>query len=406
MKRKRLPYARQTITEADIDTVVSVLRGDWLTQGPEVERFEAALCTATGGRHAVVVSNGTSALHLAGIGLGIGRETVGITSAITFAASANGMAHAGADVHFVDVDPRSGLMDLDALEICIDDLIRQKRRPALIVPVHLAGTAVDMVRVAEIAKRCGAKVLEDAAHAIGATYRAANQVFRIGECAHSDATVFSFHPVKHVTSGEGGAVVTNDDALADTLRLLRTHGITRETRWLERDAEDPFFGPWYYEQVALGFNYRLSDIQAALGRSQLTRLETSVRRRREIARQYDMLLTGKALARVLRPLKPGKGTSSFHLYVVQVHVAGASAIEVAELRRDLFLFLRKKGVFTQVHYVPVPWLPYYARMETKAYPGAEAYYAASLSLPMFPSMIDDDVMYVANALTEWAAERP
>lgn len=400
-----LPYGRQEVLEEDVAEVVACLRDDFLTQGPRVARFEEALCEVAGARHAVAVANGTAALHLAVLALGLGPGDTGIVPAITFVASANCLRYAGADVAFADVDARDGLLDLEHLEDTLRALTDRGRAPRLVVPVHLAGQPVDMPAVRAIASRYGAFVLEDAAHALGATYEADSTVHAVGGCAHSDAAIFSFHPVKHITTGEGGAVLTNDSRLYGRLMDLRTHGIHKDPDRLTRPPEDPFVGPWYYEQDALGFNYRITDLQCALGTSQLRRLKGNIARRREIASLYDSALGEAPLHGRISPLRRHDGRqSAHHLYVVQViRRDGEALADLARRRRSLYDHLHEKDIRVQVHYIPVHWQPYHrSRVGDLQLPGADGYYAASLSLPMFHSMTVADAERVVDALREWA----
>ena len=381
-----LPYGRQSITDADIAAVVAVLKSDFLTQGPQVERFEADLAAAVGARHAIAFSHGTAALFgtTYAAGLGVGDEV--ITSPITFAASANCAAYVGATPIFADVEPVAATLDPAAFERAIT------ARTKAVIPVHFSGQPVQLAEIHAIAQRRGLTVIEDAAHALGASY--AGQP--IGSGQFSDMTIWSFHPVKHITTGEGGAVTTNSDALADRLRRFRNHGI-------ERDAArfvQPNPGPWYHEMQELGHNFRLTDMQAALGSSQLSRLGTFVQRRREIVRLYDELLAPIAGVTPLGRLADGQ--SSFHLYVVLIDFAGLGIS-----RSDVMHDLRNQQVGTQVHYIPCYRHPYHAQLglQTRAggwrpqdFPNAEAYYDRALSLPMYPALTDADVQRVVQAL--------
>jgi dTDP-4-amino-4,6-dideoxygalactose transaminase len=412
--RRPLSYGRQEITEEDIRAVVECLHGDFLTQGPRVAAFEHLLCEATGARHAVAVANGTAALHLAYLAMGVGPGDVGVTTPISFVATSNGLLYAGATVAFADVDASTGLVRGDELERVVDGLVREGRGPKVITSVDLAGQPVDREAVQAIAQKCGARVLEDAAHSLGATYEDAahslgatyevgGKSFRVGGCAHADAAILSFHPVKHVTTGEGGAILTNDNALYSALLDLRTHGIHRDPSRMKRSADDPFAGPWYYEQALLGFNYRITDIQCALGASQMTRLSAFVARRQAIAARYDVALSSGPLAEQIVPARrlPNR-THAHHLYIVQVRPRAGEDVRVtAARRRAIFIRLAEERIQCQVHYIPIPWQPYYVGnplVVQSTYAGAEAYYAASFSIPMFPAMTDDDVETVVEAL--------
>ncbi len=376
-----LPYGRQWIDEDDIAAVVGVLRSAWLTQGPAVEAFEVGLAKSVSARYAVAFSNGTTALHAACAALGLGPGDEVITTPITFTASANCVRYVGATPVLVEVEAKAATMDPARLEAAIGPHTRA------IVPVHYAGQPALMAEIGAIAKRHGLRVLEDAAHALGATQGGSP----IGSCVFSDMAMFSFHPVKHVTTGEGGAITTNDEKLRDALRLFRSHGITRDPALLH--APSP--GPWYQEQILLGHNFRLSDIQAALGLSQLGKLGRFVTRRREIAARYDALF---AQARGLSPLGRLPETEhAFHLYVVRIDFAG-----LGQSRAEVMTALRDRGIGTQVHYVPVHLHPSYADRGwgPGSFPVSEAFYAEALSLPMFPAMEDADVDRVAAALVE------
>lgn len=395
MSESPLGYGRQFIDDDDVAAVVAALRSDFLTQGPLVRAFEDALCEATSAKHAVAVTNGTAALHLAALAAGVGPGDRGLTSDVTFVASANGMRYAGGRPGLVDVDPDTGLVDLGALERAGDALAAAGTPPKLLVPVDFAGAVVDLPRVRALAARHGALVVEDAAHSLGATYEHEGRTHRAGSCEHADMAILSFHPVKHVTTGEGGAVLTNDDALARELRDLRTHGITRDAALLETND-----GPWYYEQRRLGLNYRIPDLNCALGASQMKKLPGFVARRRELAARYDAAFA--RLAGVVAPLVVRPGTrSSYHLYVLRlVPRAGEDLAGVRARRRALHAGLAERKIFCQVHYIPVHRQPDFRRagLAEGDFPGAEALYAGCLSLPMFPAMTDADVDRVVAAV--------
>jgi len=407
VQRPRIPYGRQLIEEDDIREVVDCLRGDFLTQGPRVRGFEDALCEATGAAHAVAVCNGTAALHLAAVALGVRKGDIGVVPAVTFLSSAHCLRYCDADVEFVDVEPDTGLVSLASLETTLRDLGARGRSPKVVVPVDLTGQPADWSRVNTLARRSGARVLLDAAHSLGATAEMGGAAKRVGESG-ADAVTLSFHPVKHVTTAEGGAVLTNDEGLYRDLVELRTFGMHKDPARFERDASDPFVGPWYYETKVLAFNYRLSDIHSALGSSQLKKLSRFVGRRREIARAYDAALDAPPLRGRLSPLRRHAGReSAYHLYVAQVADAGSVESTAAE-RRKLFLHLAERDIHCQVHYVPLPWQPYYRALAGsdggvgREYPGAAGYYAASLSLPMFPRMENAEIDRVIEALRQWA----
>ncbi|HEY9900173.1 MAG TPA: UDP-4-amino-4,6-dideoxy-N-acetyl-beta-L-altrosamine transaminase [Pantanalinema sp.] len=380
-----IPYGRQWISEQDIAAVVEALRSDWLTQGPLVARFEEALAEKVGARYAVAVANGTAALHLAALAAGFGAGDEVITTPNTFVASANCVLYAGARPVLADIDPQT---------YCIDPVaVRARLTPATrgLIPVHFAGQPCDMAALGAIAREHGLTVIEDAAHAIGATYQVDGVTYRVGSCAHSAMTIFSFHPVKHVTTGEGGAITTNDPALYQKLVQLRTHGITRNPERLTRNE-----GPWYYEMQELGFNYRLTDFQCALGLQQLKRLDDFVARRRAIAAAYDQAFGAES--ELIVPFERPDASSSYHLYVVQFRTAD---------RRKAFERLRELGLGVNVHYIPVHLQPYYARelgCRPGDYPQAEAYYGRAVSLPMYPGMSDEEVARVIALVRQTVRE--
>ena len=381
-----IPYARQSISEADIAAVVAALRSEWLTQGPEIARFEESLAAYCGARHAVAVSSGTAALHLACLALELAPGDLLWTSANTFVASANCARYCGAEADFVDIDPRTGNISVPALEEKLAQAKGNGRLPKVLVPVHFGGQSCDMRSIGELAGRYGFRVLEDASHALGAEYRSAT----VGSCRYSDIAIFSFHAVKILTTGEGGMLVTNDDALARRLRLLRSHGITRDASEMDGESE----GPWYYQQVALGYNYRMTDIQAALGSSQLTRLEEFLARRRELAGRYDAVLKGLPLA---TPVEEPSGRSAWHLYVIQLDLDA-----LGESRRTVFERMRAGGVLVNVHYIPVHLQPYYRALgfAKGAFPASERFYGRAMSLPLFCGLSEADQERVCQTLRQ------
>jgi UDP-4-amino-4,6-dideoxy-N-acetyl-beta-L-altrosamine transaminase len=392
-----LPYGRQCIEDDDVAAVTAQLQSDWLTQGPTIEAFEQALCQATGAPHAVAVSSGTAALHLACLAAGMEPGRWGLVPDITFVASANAVRYCGGTPSLVDVEPETGLTTPAMFEQRAAELAKAGRAVRAILPVSFAGAAPDLPAIHALARSIGACVIEDAAHALGARYEAAGVSYRAASCTHSDMAVLSFHPVKHVTTGEGGAITTHDAALYDKLRDLRSHGITRDPARLGRND-----GPWYYEQQALGFNYRITDLQCALGVSQLRKLDRFVARRRELAQRYDLALRAPELAARYRPLAiPPGASSSHHLYVVRLVAGpGEPLASVAARRLRTFQRLRDAGIFAQVHYIPLHTQPDFvaAGLAGGAFPGADAYYASCISLPMFPAMADDDVTRVVECL--------
>ena len=379
-----IPYGRQEVTQADIDAVDAVLRSDFLTQGPAVARFERALAGYCGAAHGVAVANATAALHIACLALDLGPGDWLWTSPNTFLASANCALYCGARVDFVDIDPRTYNMDPAALAARLEQAARDARLPKVVVPVHFAGQSCDMAAIGALGKRYGFRIVEDASHAVGGRYRGVP----VGSCAFSDITVFSFHPVKIVTTGEGGAALTNDAALAQRLERLRSHGMTRDAALMDAAPD----GPWYYQQVELGYNYRITDIQAALGCSQLARIDDYVQRRHRLAARYDALLADLPL---IVPARADDAHSALHLYPVQV-----DATRCRHGRREVFDALRQAGIGVNVHYIPVHTQPYYRRMGFRPgdFPRAEAYYAQAISLPMFATLSDAQQDEVVAAL--------
>lgn len=376
-----IPYGRQDISQDDIDAVVAVLRSEFITQGPAVELFERTVAAYCGVPHAVAVNSATSALHVACIALGLRPGDRLWTSPNTFLASANAGAYCGAEVDFVDIDPRTYNMSVEALRAKLERAAREGRLPRVVVPVHFAGQSCEMAPIGELARRYGFRVIEDASHAIGAAYRGAP----VGRCDFADIAVFSFHPVKIVTSGEGGVATTRDPELAGRMRLVRSHGMTRDPAQMTRAPE----GPWDYEQIALGYNYRITDIQAALGASQMKRISDFVARRREIAERYDREFEGLPL---VRPWQHPDTASSWHLYVVLVD---------PDRRRRAFEGLRAAGIGVNVHYIPVHTQPFYRERFGFAagdFANAEAYYARAISLPMYAALTDAQQSQVVDAV--------
>ncbi len=376
-----IPYGRQEITEEDVQAVIDVLRSDFLTQGPQVPAFEAAVAGQVGARHGVAVNSATSALHLACLALGVGPGDLVWTSPVTFVASANCALYCGASVDFVDIDPRTYNLSVDALADKLRLAEQENRLPKLVIPVHLCGQPCDMAGIRALARQYDFAVIEDASHAIGGRYREVP----IGGCQFSDITVFSFHPVKIITTAEGGLATTNDPQLADRMALLRSHGITRDPRLMTHTPD----GPWYYQQVELGFNYRMTELQAALGLSQLERLDSYVARRHELARGYDQAFASLPLT---TPWQHPDGYSGLHLYVVRVRDPAS--------RSRVFESLRNQGIGVNVHYIPVHTQPYYQVMgfTTGQFPEAEAYYQEAISLPMYPTMTDAEQAQVIDAV--------
>lgn len=397
-----LPYGRHQIDEDDIAAVMSVLRSDSLTGGPVVSEFEQAFAARVGAGFAVACANGTAGLHLAAMALGLGPDDAVIVPTLTFLATANAARYVAAEVTFADVDPATGLMRPEDLQAAFARASTPKARAT--IPVHLNGQCVDMESVAEFAGRHGLRIIEDACHAIGATYRTrSGEEVRVGACRHSDMAVFSLHPVKTIAMGEGGVVTTNDPDLHAALLRLRNHGMVREASCFVQPEEafdaEGRPNPWYYEMPEPGYNYRASEIHCALGLSQLRKLDHFLARRRELADTYDRALA--PLAPMVQPIPRVAGcTSGWHLYVVQIDFKAVGASR-ATLMRELL----GRGIGTQVHYLPVHRQPYYrSRYGNTLLPGADAYYAACLSLPFFPAMSDDEVERVVATLADGLAQ--
>ena len=369
--RSPIPYARQSIDAADIAAVVEIMQSDFLTHGPAVERFERAVADYAGVQHAIAASSGTAALHVGLAALGVDEDSLVWTSPNSFVASANAARYLGADVDFVDIDPRTYNMSADELERKLVQAERAGRLPDVVVPVDFAGAPCDYGALLDLRGRYGFRILEDASHAIGATW----EQRRLGTWA--DATVFSFHPVKIVTSAEGGMLVTDDPQVAAHASRFRIHGITRDPQLMEYGPQ----GGWYYEQLELGYNYRLTELQAALGASQLQRIETFIARRSEIAARYDRELRDLALG---LPYRDPRARSALHLYVV--------AARDARERLRLYEALHRQNVRVNVHYIPIHLQPYYRRRGFNAgdFPASERYYERALSLPMYAGLSDDD----------------
>ena len=384
-----IPYGRQWIDDADIAAVVAVLKSDWLTQGPAVPRFERAVAEYCGIEHAVAVGNGTMALHLACLAVGVGPGDLVWTSPNTFVASANCARYCGADVDFVDIDAQT--LNLSPQKLA-DKLVAARARgrlPKAVIPVHFGGRSCDMAAISELGKEFGFRIIEDASHAIGATLSGQ----RVGACAHSDLVTLSFHPVKHVTSGEGGMVLTRSAQLAETLALLRTHGITRDPARMSGPSE----GPWYYEQVELGFNYRMTDLQAALGESQMKRLPDFLARRKQLVRRYRELLRDLPIT---LPAADADEDSAWHLFVIRVPAAQ---------RLRVFSAMRAADILVNVHYIPVHLQPYYQQLgfSRGMFAEAERYYDEVITLPLYPELTDAQqdrvVQVLAQALQESGA---
>lgn len=380
-----IPYGRQSILDADIAAVSAVLRSDYLTQGPVVPRFEDAVAARVGALHAVAANSATSALHIACMALGLGPGDVLWTSPITFVASSNSALYCGAQVDFVDIDRDTCNMSVAALAEKLRDAQALGKLPKVVMPVHFSGEPCDMAAIAELAREYGFAIIEDASHAVGGKYRGVS----IGACKHSDITVFSFHPVKIITTAEGGLATTNDPILAQRMALLRSHGVTREPELMNRQPD----GPWYYQQVALGYNYRMTDIAAALGVSQMERLDAFLEQRHQLAQRYDRLL---ASLPVVLPARDTNNYSALHLYVIRLVDASE------EKRLAVFERMRQAGVGVNVHYIPVHLQPFYEALGFRSgqFPEAESYYRQAITLPLFPDLSEVDQEKVVTALAE------
>jgi len=380
-----IPYGRQDISQADIDAVVEVLRSDFLTQGPMVPCFEESVANYCGAKHAVAVNSATSALHIACLALDLGPGDWLWTSPNTFVASANCALYSGAKVDFVDIDPRTYNLCANALETKLQQAEREGRSPKIVIPVHFAGQPCDMPAIHALSEKYGFKIIEDASHAIGASY---NDI-KVGSCAHSDITIFSFHPVKIITTGEGGMATTNDSNLAERLTRLRTHGITSKPELMQPRPENEV---WNYQQIELGFNYRMTDIQAALGVSQMSRLDGFNDRRRAIAAEYDKAFSDLP---IITPWQMPRVSSSYHLYPIRIRERDSG-----KTQRQVYDALWKNGVAANLHYIPVHRQPYYEAMGFRSgdFPEAERYHQETISLPMYPALESNQRQFVIDAL--------
>ena len=381
-----IPYGRQDISPADIEAVVSVLQSDFLTQGPQVPLFEQSVAQHVGAKHALAVNSATSALHIACMALGLGRGDWLWTTPVTFVASANCGLYCGAQVDFVDIDPSTYNLCPKALEAKLLAAEQVGKLPKVLVAVHLCVQPCDMAAIHALSQKYNFKIIEDASHAIGGKYKGE----LIGNSRYSDITVFSFHPVKIITTGEGGMVLTQQSELAHKMSLLRSHGITRDASLMTHEPD----GPWYYQQVDLGFNYRMTELQAALGISQMKRIDSFIQRRQILAKKYGEQLT---CLPVQLPYQHPDGASAWHLYVVRLKLD-----EIKRSHREVFEFLRTAGIGANLHYIPVHTQPYYARMGFNKgdFPQAESYYREAITLPVFPTLTDVQQGEIVERLAE------
>ena len=379
-----IPYGRQNISQEDIDAVIDVLQSDFLTQGPAVLSFERTVADYCGTDYAVAANSATSALHIACLSLNVGPGDWVWTSPITFVASANCALFCGAKVDFVDIDPRTYNLCPKKLELKLKEAESTGRLPKVVIPVHLSGQPCDMKAIGMLAKQYGFKIIEDASHSIGGKYYDEP----IGSCKHSDITVFSFHPVKIITTGEGGMALTNNNALASKMKRLTSHGITRDSELMSHKPD----GPWYYQQIDLGFNYRMTDLQAALGNSQMERLDEFVSKRHKLAQRYDELLEKLPLT---IPWQHPDSYSGRHLYVIRLNLE-----QIKQTHLEVFESLHRQGIGVNLHYIPVHFQPYYQKMGFKPgdFPEAENYYKEAISLPLLPTLSDKEQVKVVLAL--------
>lgn len=380
-----IPYGRQDITKEDVSAVVEVLESDFLTQGPKVPEFENSIKEHCNAKYALAMNSATSALHVACLALGVGQDDIVWTAPITFVASANCALYCGATVDFVDIDPQTYNLSSQALKEKLQVAKVEGTLPKVVIPVHLCGQPCDMESIYELSKEYGFSIIEDASHAIGGKYK--NQP--IGNCQYSDITIFSFHPVKIITTAEGGVATTNSQELAQKMELLRSHGITRDSDLMTHEPD----GSWYYQQVMLGFNYRMTEMQAALGVSQIKRLNIITDKRHQLAKKYDSLLANLP---VITPYQHSDGYSGLHLYVIRLKTD-----QIQKSHKEVFDALRAANIGVNLHYIPVHLQPYYQQnlgFKKGDLPEAELYYAQAVSLPMYPDLTEDQQAYIAQTL--------
>jgi UDP-4-amino-4,6-dideoxy-N-acetyl-beta-L-altrosamine transaminase len=381
-----IPYGRQDISDEDIDAVVEILRSDFLTQGPAVEKFETSLAKYSDAKYAVAVNSATSALHIACLALGISNKDIVWTSPITFVATANSALYCGASIDFVDIDFETNNISINSLREKLEQAKNMNCLPSVLIPVHMAGTSCDMESIFKLSKEYGFKIIEDASHAIGGTYKKS----KIGASAYSDITVFSFHPVKIITTGEGGAALTNSKEIFEKLSLFRTHGITRDADQMTHSSD----GGWYYQQIALGLNYRITDIQAALGTSQMSRIDSFVLKRNELADRYNKHLSNLP---IVLPKTLEDTYSSYHLYIIKLSENSPIG------RKELYDGLKANNIGVNVHYIPVHLQPYYKNIGFSEgdFPEAERFYKNAISIPLHPNLSIDEQDYVIDKVSEY-----
>ena len=382
-----IPYGRQNITEEDIDAVVNVLKSDYLTQGPKVPEFEDSIKKQCNVGYALAMNSATSALHVACLALDVGKDDIVWTTPITFVASANCALYCGATVDFVDIDPRTYNLSIQSLEHKLEAAKEQDKLPKVVIPVHLCGQPCDMEKIYQLSKKYGFSIIEDASHAIGGKYK--NQP--IGNCQYSDVTIFSFHPVKIITTAEGGVATTKSEELAQKMELLRSHGITRDSDLMTHEPD----GPWYYQQVDLGYNYRMTEMQAALGASQIKRLSSITKSRHEISNRYNEKLASLA---VIVPFQIQESYSGLHLYVIRLKLD-----EIKLTHLEVFKALRTANIGVNLHYIPVHLQPYYKEhfgFKLGDFPQAEQYYEEAISLPLYPDLSQEQQDYVIDTLKD------
>ena len=383
-----IPYGKQNINQADIDSVVDVLKSDFLTQGPQVPLFEDKVTKYCGARHGVAVNSATSALHVACLALDLGRGDYLWTSPNSFVASANCGLYCGAQVDFVDIDPKTYNLSTEELEKKLIQAKKESKLPKIVIPVHFAGQSCDMQKIHSLSQEYGFKIIEDASHAIGGKYLDKP----IGCCQYSNITVFSFHPVKIITTAEGGLATTNSAKLAEKMQLFRSHGVTRDAKLMTKETE----GDWYYQQVELGFNYRMTELQAALGVTQMDRLDEFVTARHNLQERYDLLLDSS----IIKPYQDQDSYSALHLYPIQINLEGTN-----KSRQNIFSELRKNDIGVNVHYIPIHTQPYYQKFgyQKGDFPNAEKFYSRSLSLPLYFDMTYEQQDFVLKVLARAAS---